>query len=236
MARRKYGDDNFISHGDWMSKTEDVIQEKPFVSGHFGFSFAKRMLRERYSFTFLREPVDRIISLYSFCRSQPPEVYPVYEAASKLSLDQFVALGSEFSETPIEQLQCHSMIWNNQAWQLAYGWDYCPKDSDKWPTMLDYSQDDILKMAKSNLEKFDYVGFTETFTQDAREIYRNLGFGTPRRVPHENSSCRQHPLSLRPTTITAIKAVTQLDQEIYAFAQKLFQHRTRRFWNLRFGT
>ena len=234
LARARYGEDNVVSHGDWLSLPRGTVEEKAFVSGHFGFAFVERLLGERYSFTFLREPIDRIISLYSFCRSQPSNAYAIYRAASRLSLEEFVALGSKFSETPIERFECHSMIWNNQAWQLARGWDYIPDDS-RGPNVLDYREDDILDMAKANLERFDHVGLTETFDRDVEIIHRDLGFGRLRHIPHENSSGRDYRSSLSPATLAAIKSVTQLDQEIYAFAKKLFRRRVRRFWNLRLG-
>ncbi|MBS0232807.1 MAG: sulfotransferase family 2 domain-containing protein [Proteobacteria bacterium] len=235
LARARYGEDNVASHADWLSLPRGTVEEKAFVSGHFGFAFVERLLGERYSFTFLRDPIDRIISLYSFCRSQPPEKYAIYRAASRLNLEEFIALGSRFSETPVEQFQCHSMIWNNQAWQLARGWDYKRENVDRDPIILDYDENDIFKLAKANLEKFDYVGFTETFAQDIGIIHQNLGLGDLQSVPHSNASSREFQPALSPRALAAIKAVTQLDQEIYAFAKKLFRRRSRRFWNFRFG-
>lgn len=236
MAREKYGSDDVISHGDWLAEPLHAYKDKAFISGHFGFAFAAQFLPERYSFTFLRDPIDRIVSLYSFCRSRAPEEYPIYEIANKMSIDQFVEFGSQFSESDIPRFHCHSMIWNNQAWQLAHGWVY-PKDAAKLgPTVMDYSEAQMLDLAKRNLERFDFVGFTDTFDADAVEISRSLGFGPSLQIPHENASVGTKRSALPRKTIAAISAVTQLDQEIYSFAKKLFRRRGRRFWHFRYGT
>jgi hypothetical protein len=71
MARQAYGNDNVISHGDYERLGLEECKSIPFVSGHFGFAFAEALMPGRYSFTFLRNPFDRLVSLYRFCRTRP---------------------------------------------------------------------------------------------------------------------------------------------------------------------
>lgn len=55
MARRYYGD-NVISHADYCTVAPDEIKKFGFISGHFGYAFARPLMQGRYSFTFLRDP------------------------------------------------------------------------------------------------------------------------------------------------------------------------------------
>lgn len=48
MARKHYGNQNAVSHGDFAQLGVRGCQEKPFVSGHFGFEFAKRLRAGRF--------------------------------------------------------------------------------------------------------------------------------------------------------------------------------------------
>lgn len=230
MAREHYGAENIISHGDWLTQEPEDYCPKPFISGHFGFSLAERFFAGRYSFTFLRDPLDRIISFYSFCRGRDPREYAIYEAASRLDIDQFIGLAvGDHGDDPLRQ-DCHNLIWNNQAWQLARGWDYKP-DGKSAPTIKDYAVADVLKFAKRNLERFDFVGFTETFDEDALVIGKQLDFDRSY-VPHENSSVEIKKSSLSSATLKAIYSMTEVDQEIYAFAKRKFRNRFRRIWNI----
>ena len=69
MARESYGNENVISHGDYVDLGVEGCSRKRFVSGHFGFVFAEPLMSERYCFTFLREPKQRLESLYRYCRN-----------------------------------------------------------------------------------------------------------------------------------------------------------------------
>jgi len=81
MIRESYGNKNIISHGDHLDKwrefslidkffdpeiTKNKFGHVPFISGHFGYDFTKQSLTNRFSFTFLLDPIERIIFLYYF--------------------------------------------------------------------------------------------------------------------------------------------------------------------------
>lgn len=53
-------------------------------------------------------------------------------------------------------------IWNNQVWQLVYG--YVPPQTD---TIDGFSPVELLNFAKEHLHEFSHVGFNEIFAADA---------------------------------------------------------------------
>jgi hypothetical protein len=57
MARRYYGIGNLISHCDFVGHAPQEFAHVPFVSGHFGYDFARVLMPDRYSFTFLRPSI-----------------------------------------------------------------------------------------------------------------------------------------------------------------------------------
>jgi hypothetical protein len=98
LARFAYGARNVISHGDYLrgvqysptagnvQVNERVLQEFhniQFLSGHFGYGFAKHYMADRYSFAFLRNPVERVLSFYFYCKKQDPNVYAITDCASR---------------------------------------------------------------------------------------------------------------------------------------------------------
>ena len=100
MARIAYGSDRVVSHGDFVSLGVEGCRSYDFVSGHFGFAFARPLMEGRYCFTFLRDPIDRIISLYEFCKTRDPLEFPIYAIAQRTDLVGFL---SHFSAQSI----CH---------------------------------------------------------------------------------------------------------------------------------
>ena len=87
------GGEYVTSHGDFMDDDGFDPATKPFISGHFGYDYAEELINTRYSFTFLRDPADRILSFYYFCRQSNPDEFPVYKLAHELSLNEFLEEG-----------------------------------------------------------------------------------------------------------------------------------------------
>lgn len=100
-------------------------------------------MANRYSFTFLRDPVERLLSFYYYCRTRDPNRLEHYELAQQLSLDAFLKLG--FTDPNIK-----AHVWNYQVCQLAV-------DLGGWNDVV-LTENDLLRMAIKHLDDFSYVG------------------------------------------------------------------------------
>jgi hypothetical protein len=220
IVKESYGVDNVTSHGDYglppkeMSQINSAtgvmtqeLREKSFISGHFGFDFAQELIGERFSFTFLREPKSRIISLYYFCRTRDPNEYGLYKVANNLSFDNFLSEG-------LNSPDVKAFIWNNQTWQLAMGFGNKFKKS-----VNDYSASELFEMAIKNLDLFSYVGFTETFKNDRDFVLKSMNIPVPETNLFVNSGGNRLDISeLNSKTLDSLTSLTELDSKLYEYA------------------
>lgn len=202
---------SFTSHGGCWGCSPDSLKNIDFISGHIGYDFCRSLLPGRFSFTFLRDPIERVISMYYFCRAQDPTQYIIYERANTLDLKDFV--GAALTDPWIKK-----NIWNNQVWQLAHG--YAHLDSR---TISDFHEEELLDLAKKHLEEISYVGFTETFSKDCQAIFSHLQIPLSNGIPKTNvNPARPLIHNLSEVDIDAIRTLTVLDQELYNYARDNF--------------
>jgi len=226
LVRPAYGLKEVVSHADYLSgwvntglneivdargQSPENFSSKLFVSGHFGFDFARPLLRDRYSFTFLRDPVERVLSYYYFCLTRDPQEYEIYRLTQTVTLDQFLMLGLE--NPPVK-----ACIWNNQVWQLANGYGHL-----NGRNILSFSPEEMLELAIRHLDEFSYIGFAETFEEDRDHVLKALGIVPPleKIVSHANPG-RPTAKDLPPSTLKLLEELTQLDRILYkeAWSQK----------------
>ena len=206
MARFAYGNNNVISHGDYVQLGIDGCAAKEFISGHFGFSFAEKLMQGRYCFTFLRDPQERIISLYNYCRRAEGIDEFIYDAARRHNLEGF-----------LDELSDHEMrdsIWNNQVWQLSFGY-HNEMALSRRVNIGDVSPQDLLSSAKRNLDRFDYVGLVDQFDQDIQNIFKDLGHKRSK-ARHANRTSSTTVLSPRAKRL--LSSFTELDNALYDYA------------------
>jgi hypothetical protein len=219
VARRHYGNEGLTSHGDHLEgfnqfplrdkffETDRILRKydaTPFISGHFGYDFAKPFLSTRYSFTFLRNPIERVLSFYYFCRSRDPKEFDIYALTQQVSLDEFLLMGLKVPAVK-------ACIWNNQAWQLAHGYG----NSDR-RNILCFGPSEILDLAIRHLEDFSYIGFTETFENDRDKIFAALGIAPSREKIFSNANPARPTLKdLSQSTSNILEELTYLDQALY---------------------
>ena len=166
-------------------------------------------MADRYCFTFLRDPIDRLISLYAFCAARPEDTFPLYAAARRMSLEEFLRLGDK---SPYREA-----LWNNQVWQLASGYGGGKKIDDLPPRTL-------LRMAKQNLKAFDHVGFVDTFDRDIVSILGGLGVDEPRKLAKHNASENKPVRAALPaSTMKLLIGLTKLDRRLYRHARLRYQ-------------
>jgi hypothetical protein len=216
LAARHYGNENIITHGEYVGRTPESLANIPFVSGHFGFDYAKTLIKTRMSFTFLRDPAERILSLYHFYRTQDPDTFPMYRIAHESSLAEFLRKG-------LEDPMVRSRIWNNQTWQLAHG--YGCRDKREIP---DFSPQALMDLAMEHLQDFTFIGLVERFERDAALVAQALGWPSAQESIRENA----RPRSMTVSDYTAEEKF--LMEELTALDMLLYEHvKTTMYQNLR---
>ena len=219
--RQHYRENHIISHGDYLRAVPYPTNETSidaefvanlrnvrFLSGHFGYDFAKPFMPERYSFTFLRDPVERVLSFYYFCQTRDPKEYEIYRLCQESPLDEFL-------RNAMAQPEIKSLVWNNQVWQLACGYG---NRENLDPSL--FEPEKLLSLSISHLDDFSYVGFTETFEQDRERIFLHLGVPSHAEKFASNSTPgRPTAKDLSRSTLALLAHVTELDQVLYAEAR-----------------
>lgn len=203
MLSQHYAD-SFLSHADYLAKSTDEVSATRFVAGHFGYGYARQFMDDRFSFTFLREPRERILSFYNFCRSQPPDLEKIYRVAREHDLDRFLELG--FEDTLVRDC-----IYNHQVWQLASGW------ADPGGALLDkYRPEQMLRDALSNTRSLSSVGIVADIDRDFRSVLQQLKLPDAGKLPWKNkgdSAAVNRVLSAR--TRQRLDRLVELDESFY---------------------
>jgi len=219
LARSAYGIHNVISHDDYLkgmnyfpSTGEVEVDEKvlqdfhkmPFLSGHFGYGFAKRYMPGRYSFTFLRDPIERVLSFYYFCKGSDPKTFALYRLSQQVTLNEFLQMG-------LVDPEVKNFIWNNQVWQLACGFGVV----DTQPLSA-FEEIELVELAWEHIAEFSYVGFAETFETDRDAILRDLGIVPPEtRIVSNATLGRPTYNDLPQSTKDLLFELTELDRVLY---------------------
>jgi len=215
-AVRPHYQNDIVSHGDYLQHDTASLKNIRFVSGHFGFAYARQFMDRRYSFTFLRDPVERILSLYYFSRTRDPAEFPIYRVAHEMDLVAYLRAG-------LDREDVNAYLWNQQAWQLACGWH----DPQQRP-VSSFTEEQILERAKAHLLEFNYVGFVESIAVDGRVILAKLHVPDPASpAPANLTPHRPRRSDLPAATIRLAEELTRLDAALYEHAKDLSR---RGYW------
>jgi hypothetical protein len=182
------------------------------VFGHFAYYGLHELLpttsRPRYA-TFLREPVERVISLYYYLRNSSVNAWHDEIVHMDWSLAEW------FERTPA--------LWirNGQVRQLLIG-TYPDVETERELTR------EHLAEAQARLADFWFVGFTESFAQDAARLYRRLAFAQLEPGDAVNVTPGKEPV---PEAIRRrIAGDNALDLALYDYARQLRRRSPARRW------
>jgi len=204
LAKWHYKENNVISHGDFMNLKPEECKEKLFLSGHFEFHFAYGFLHDRYSFTFLRNPVERILSLYHFSLTRDPNENPIYRLSQDLDLASF--LRAAFDNVIIKKA-----VLNRQTGFLAQWNNY----NSEYFSIFDTPEITISR-AIAHLSKLSHVGFTETFEHDMKIILSALNIPLPEGEVRVNVTEDRPSFSdVSDEVKELLRKVTEVDQVLY---------------------
>ncbi len=187
-----------VPDSERLQTIKSVSDEVRAVAGHISFGAADCLPRHARPFTILREPVDRIVSLYHFLKREKAVVGHEKVVQGKLTL------------TKLAQKQ-----GDHQARYIA---GYGPKD-DVEPGRL------VVEAQQNLTEKLAAFGLTERFDESLVLFQRTFGWRLRGYARQNVTSNRPSVASYSEEQITEIRRHSTVDIEFYKFARREFDRR-----------
>ena len=184
----------------WREDWESISPRAQCVFGHMPFSAISRRYPNDSKITFLRDPVERVISLYfHICRKYS---HPEHKYFREHTLNQLMR-GKNYA------------AFDNDMVRIIGGMD---KIAFQPPAAA--ASDEDLERAKRNLLDFDAIGFVETFEQDLTSMAKLFGWDD---IAYNKIIVGARPKreDLHPDTVKLIEENTLLDTELYNYAKGL---------------
>jgi hypothetical protein len=180
------------------------IDQLRVMMGHLWFGVHASVPRPVTYSTFLRDPVERIVSHYYYVRREP--AHPMHAASLRMSLRDYVGSG------------CSTELQNDQT-RLIAGIAMAESGA---------SGTELLAAAKSNLtQRFAVVGLTEEFDRSLILMKRAFGWSNPFYL-RRNVSRHPAKAQLPDDTLRVVEQHNALDIELWKHGHACFQERVRR--------
>jgi len=162
--------------------------------------------KEFQYFSMMREPVNRVISQYTYILSMKDNPHNLSTESGEMTIRQYYDSG------------IHPQLVNGQT-QLISG-NILNKGTN--PNV----SNEFLEIAKNNIEKhFLLIGLTERFSETLLLLKRELGWKTPYYSKANVTKKKPRHSNISEEDIDFIKAKNQLDIQLYDFATDLFNEK-----------
>lgn len=155
--------------------------------------------RPRY-ITFLRDPVERCISLFGYIKTRPDSRAHDSITRNRWSIGEWLVSGG------------NPELFNGQLRRVLF-------DGSNDVLLEPNLTRDHLEAAKERLRAFWFVGLTETFESDALFLYGSLNFWCL--LPPRVVNATPHKAVVSPEERHALAAANRLDLELFEFARQL---------------
>jgi hypothetical protein len=177
------------------------------IQGHLFFGLHRFIPRASTYITFLRRPVERVLSFYYYARSTPDHyLYPLV-TTERLNLETLLA-----RDVTLE-------LRNEQTRLLA---------GDEWEDPQRVVTRAALELAKANLRThFRVVGLLEEFDASLLLLRRAFEWDLPFYVKENVTKEKPNDTSLDTETRRLVEDANCLDLELYEYARSLFDEQRR---------
>ncbi|MFN0086469.1 MAG: hypothetical protein ACKVX9_13865, partial [Blastocatellia bacterium] len=216
-----FNEEGILRDAYWESMRKQPIERLrrfQLISGHAGYDLVFH-LRNPFIVTVMREPVDRLCSVYEFLKGlferSPDETHPDPDVRELFQLWKVIVRRpfEEFLESPEGPARA-ALLENPQARQLAQSTPYL---------LTDFPDDLLRGLAVSRLKKIDVVGCVEHFAESVDLTCRKKGWAPPEDLKTyylnitENRSIRD---GLNPAVRKKIERMCAVDMELYEIARE----------------
>lgn len=229
----------YREHADtlYLRSAAELAQYSIFL-GHFNYDSISYIPKSNISIvTFVRNPKERLVSLYKFWRAHEPNHPSFHEKmalANQFEIEDFCRFISPQREPE---------TWNHIAWAVMGERSWA-----QWRARMEAAEEDQVdklsllgefrRTARDRLKGFAFVGMQEDFARSAAMLAGLLG--SPELKPRHDHAVNQlietevffkkslHDVNVTPEIDDAIMEMTQLDFIIYDEAQRLYHQALNR--------
>jgi hypothetical protein len=171
------------------------------IHGHRTFYGLHSMTNRKYRYyTFLRNPIDRVISLYNFWADCKAREHIMYRDGNLISFQDFLKT---------------DYVMNNTIRFLYYAMEGERTPGSQIINFSDYHLD----VAKRFLDHCWFIGFVENFEEDFNLICSAMGIKSSK--IHKRASKKYFQLSQEPAVKEQILEINQLDVKLFEYAKQL---------------
>lgn len=185
-------------------------QQLQIVNSHFGFGLHEFLPRPYTYITFLRNPIDRVVSMYYYLhRTRNSQTNPL---PPDLSLQDYV--------------QTYQGVQNGMTKYLS-GVMFKDQIADKSPQFIGNSQcmdEAQLELAKKNLkEHFKVIGLAEKFDESLILLKKTLGWKIPLYDKNNVSKSRPSTRDVSKDVLKLIEQSNEFDVQLYEYGKQIFE-------------
>lgn len=223
LAEAVLGTKQFVHYNSTAYLVKDLKRRDcPLVMGHVHYDSHKILSKNCKIFTFLRDPVDRVISSFEFMKSHPETWLGKLAQGSLQEFlgDSYVAksfadLQTRLLGVDINFLKFYADLKNGRITEEQY-YNAINQSAQK------SVDDEDLERAKERLAGMLFFGFTDTFSGDVVKLFAKLGYPCPEiRQSNRTPDKFRKRDKYSEEDIKLIKALNQYDVQLYEFAKKL---------------
>lgn len=199
----------YYSEANWLKKVR-------FFAGHISYDLT-HLVGADYKITFLRNPIDRVLSHYFYYRK--------IHINCNLTIDfngnpcPLIDYNLSWEEDLLRHLAAPTLksleFINLQTWQLAFNIYNRPHEI--------WSDREVLEMAKQHLDDFNFVGIYERLNSDLARLFQEQGWKLPEQLERVNATVERKQISeIDSHVIDVIRSQNALDIELYDYALNKF--------------
>jgi hypothetical protein len=183
-----------------------------FIHGHFPISFLPPHMPKRFRyFTWLRDPVDRTISVYNYwIHSKRDFGMP----AAKMVRENKMSL-QDCMDTDIYEIRYWLLPYVNL---LGLGVEASGTPGEVLERAIEHA-------ARSLLTHFDFVGITERYTEGLEYLQRTYGFRTDYTIQNVTPPWAKRKTGATDEQKEQLREMLAPEYMIYEFAKKIFEKR-----------
>lgn len=199
------------------------FQRAKFLRGHLGINFVKLFRRAPRIITFLRHPVDRVLSHYNHYRTYRESMLAKIVQDEQLSIRDFVTDARTLRVVRNYQTRNIGLDLPVEFFWKHPSMEYLPSD-----TFNELLNDEIYDKAANNLQTFDFVGIVEHYQLSLCCLCRIFNWKPDFEIEHMRKTGRDK----QPTVSSEVRAIiereTDLDNRLYESGKSNLVERLRK--------